>query len=239
MIIKQQNDKLFDRFSRIYKEELGKSLGCFSGFAQNNFFDKHKVRCIRRWIPNIKSCKRILDFGCGTGGVMAELVSEFPFCVIAGFDTSDQMLAVARKRLYAQPYIEWPTEFEYSRTFDIVVVANVLHHVPKSERVAILRQISCVLSENGQIVVFEHNPINPLTRKAVRNCSFDQDAELLRPAALISCAKKAGLVAKDVRYVLYLPWEGWIADALESLMGKIPLGAQYMARFNRVAEESY
>jgi hypothetical protein len=41
------------------------------------------------------------------------------------------------------------------------------------------------LKEDGHFIIFEHNPINPVTRHLVKNCPFDADAVLLstKPSA--------------------------------------------------------
>jgi len=117
--------------------------------------------------------------------------------------------------------------------YDLVIVANVMHHIDPLKRTGILRQLRECLAENGSLVVFEHNPLNPLTRRIVRNCAFDEDAELVNPSAMAKQAASAGLSRSSLRYVLYLPWKGLLPDMMENVFGRLPFGAQYMAVFDR------
>ncbi|MBU1565314.1 MAG: methyltransferase domain-containing protein [Proteobacteria bacterium] len=223
--------QLFDRHAETYSEELRNSLGPLDITGERSFYDRHKARSMRRFLPRGEKCGRILDYGCGTGGVMERIVTEFPLARVAGFDISDRMLAVARERLSGERNVEWVIDPELAEPFDLIVVANVLHHVPCSERVDFLCRVRRCLSRSGRLFVFEHNPFNPLTRKVVRDCPFDRDAELLNPDLLKKCAMGAGMVSVVMRYVMYLPWEGWLPDITERLLGSLPLGAQYMAIF--------
>ena len=63
--------------------------------------------------------------------------------------------------------------------FDLVLAICVFHHIPPSERPYVMREIHRILRPGGIVAVFEHNPLNPLTRYVVKQCEFDIDAELL------------------------------------------------------------
>ena len=64
-------------------------------------------------------------------------------------------------------------------TFDVALASCVFHHIPHDEHVALLAEIRRVLAPAGRLFVFEHNPLNPLTRHAVNTCVFDEHAELV------------------------------------------------------------
>jgi hypothetical protein len=70
----------------------------------------------------------------------------------------------------------------------------VLHHVPPADREALLARVATKLAPGGKLVVFEHNPWNPLTRKVVAECAFDADAVLLPPTEIlkIRCKQRHG-----------------------------------------------
>ena len=51
-----------------------------------------------------------------------------------------------------------------------------------------------VLRPGGIAAIFEHNPLNPLTRRVVSNCVFDEDAVLLRRRRARGLLRQAGLV---------------------------------------------
>jgi hypothetical protein len=53
------------------------------------------------------------------------------------------------------------------------------HYVPCADHIGLLREIRRVLSKKaGRLFIYEHNPLNPLTLRAVRTCEFDRDAVL-------------------------------------------------------------
>ena len=77
----------------------------------------------------------------------------------------------------------------------------------------------------GLVAVFEHNPLNPLTRLVVRRCAFDEGVVLVRRRDLERLVASGG---RDVasRYLLFTPWKAtW---ALERRLGGVPFGAQYV-----------
>src|SRR5438128_391512 len=64
-------------------------------------------------------------------------------------------------------------------TYELIVLSNVLHHVTPVDRQDLIREAGSRLALGGKLVIFEHNPINPLTRWVVSQCPFDEDAILL------------------------------------------------------------
>src|SRR5262249_59211928 len=88
-----------------------------------------------------------------------------PWAIYSAYDTGEPL-----------PYDEG--------SFDVAFAICVFHHVPPLERPALTAEMARVTRPGGLVAIFEHNPWNPLTRKAVRDCPFDEDAVLLsRPNA--------------------------------------------------------
>lgn len=112
---------------------------------------------------------------------------------------------------------------------DLVVVANVLHHVEPTVRPDFLEEVALpALLPGGRIVVFEHNPYNPITRLVVRSCPFDQDARLLPPSAAVALLQNCRLRVDQRDYIVFFPRFLRFLRGLEGLMGRLPVGAQYM-----------
>ena len=84
-------------------------------------------------------------------------------------------------------------------------------------------------------IVFEHNPNNFLTVKAVNACSFDENAILIPGSQFRSLLSKNGWVDSRLHYRIFFPRQLRFLRPLESLMKWIPLGAQYYA----VAKKPY
>jgi SAM-dependent methyltransferase len=140
------------------------------------------------------------------------------------------MVDRARER---NPEVEYRT-YDGSRLpyeddrFDLVFAICVLHHVAPAARVPLLRELRRVARPKGLIAVFEHNPWNPLTRRAVRACAFDGNAELISRPALVESLRTAGVDLTDSAYLLFFPWRRRILRAAERGLAWVPLGAQYL-----------
>jgi hypothetical protein len=103
----------------------------------------------------------------------------------------------------------------------------LLHHVAPTARAACLQELARVVRGGGLAVIFEHNPLNPLTRLAVRQCEFDEDAVLLSRRETVGRMRDSGFVIVEARYILVAPWRDRLTSALERRLSNVPLGAQY------------
>lgn len=112
---------------------------------------------------------------------------------------------------------------------DVAFAICVVHHVPVPQWGAFAAEMARVLRPGGIAAVFEHNPLNPLTRRVVSNCVFDEDAVLLRGRRTVGLLRGAGLEPCEHRYIAFLPFGGRAAAGVERALGRVPLGAQYYA----------
>jgi hypothetical protein len=85
-------------------------------------------------------------------------------------------------------------------------------------------------------VVFEHNPLNPLTRYAVSRCELDEDAVLLGARAVRELLAGAGLAVGERAHLLFFPWAGGPWRWLEGKLRGVPLGAQYFVAGEKPAD---
>lgn len=83
------------------------------------------------------------------------------------------------------------------------------------------------------MLVFEHNPKNPLTMRAVNNCPFDEDAVLLKSETTVDLLKGAGFVDVAWRYILSVPAGNRALRKVDALFSRIPFGAQYYVSAKR------
>ena len=112
-------------------------------------------------------------------------------------------------------------------TFDMVTFTNVLHHIDPEPWQSVILELRRVIRPEALVTIIEHNPFNPLTRRAVSNCPFDEDAVLLSKRTATGYFARAGLNDVQGKYILTIPSvRGFLRTADDSL-GFIPIGAQY------------
>ncbi len=211
----------FDRFAGDYERILADTVRAGGSPA---FFQRTKARLIRRLLgPGFAGT--LLDFGCGVGGLLRELRDAVPGATLHGYDPSAESVAGAAGIDGIGRVMHRATDLEVD-AYDTVVLANVLHHIEPGDRDATLRRVATLLRTTGTVIVFEHNPYNPLTRRVVARCPFDEDVELLRPAEVRARLRDAGFVDVRTRFTTFFPQ--WLAALLplERLLAKVPLGAQ-------------
>jgi hypothetical protein len=76
-------------------------------------------------------------------------------------------------------------------------------------------------------MIYEHNPLNPLTVKVVNSCPFDANAHLIRADRMRARVESAGFAHVDVRYRLFFPRALKLLRPLERWLTGVPAGAQY------------
>lgn len=214
----------FDRFAEEYTEILDRSVS-FSG-QDSRYFAEFKALYLRRMLGPAFAGK-ILDFGCGVGLLAGFLRKHLPASRIDGFDVSKDSISRVDPSLSSAGMFTSETT-ELSHDYDLIVVANVMHHIAPPSRNAIVQNLADRLSSGGLLSIFEHNPVNPLTRWVVDHCPFDDDAVLLTRRETVSLVKTAGLLLQRRDYTLFVPaFLGWLRP-LESRLRWLPLGAQYV-----------
>lgn len=107
------------------------------------------TRLAHGWQPQ---ARRVLELGCGEGYSTARLVRAFPGITIDAIDIGGHI-----GRLYDGPAeaarfrIAYAEELaaEQPGAFDLIVLTDVLHHVPDDQRVSLLRAIRTLLAPGG------------------------------------------------------------------------------------------
>jgi SAM-dependent methyltransferase len=218
-----QNTAEFDRHAHTYDEQHQKSIRA-SG-EDPEYFARYKQQCLERLLGNGYGAP-VLDFGCGIGNLTHLLVGGFSD--VSGYDPSSECVKTARERAPACSFYDH-TDALPKDHFGAVVLANVLHHVPVVERAGVLETIHRVLAPGGKLVVFEHNPLNPVTRRAVADCPFDEDAVLLYPWTVKRLLRESGLTDVTLDYIVFFPRPLASLRSMEPHLGWLPAGAQVFA----------
>ena len=224
----------FDEFAEDYREIHTKNVQSLSG-ADSDYFSEYKIVEVATLLENA----RILDFGCGDGNSAVYIQKHIHGYEYSGIDVSEKSVRKAAERNlrgcafshYDGRNIPFPDE-----TFDVVFASCVFHHIDEADHIPMLNEIRRVLRTGGTVIVFEHNPLNPLTVKTVRDCPFDVGVKLIRWGRLKNALLRAGFGRRDVsvNYTIFMPRTGFFKRllCLERYLRKLPIGAQYycMAR---------
>jgi SAM-dependent methyltransferase len=219
----------FDEYHDTYRREVEKSIA-FIG-RDLTFFTELKAGLIvdvaRRELGD-PSTVRALDVGCGTGETDAYLVGRLG--AIEGIDVSERVVEAARERNPSVTYRLYDGERlpHDDGAFDLAFSICVVHHVPPSRWRAYVAELARVVRPGGVLALIEHNPLNPLTRLAVSRCEFDDDAVLLGRRRAERLLRDAGLELRTRRYIVFFPWRSRTLGHAERLLGRVPLGAQYL-----------
>jgi SAM-dependent methyltransferase len=115
----------------------------------------------------------------------------------------------------------------------VALASCVFHHIPETEHVALLAEIRRVLRPRGLLFVFEHNPLNPLTRRAVDTCPFDENAVLIRAPKMRGRMLDAAFADARINYRIFFPHALRALRGLEPSLTWLPLGAQYYVRASK------
>jgi len=106
----------------------------------------------------------ILDVGCGTGEIDRLIQGDFAKVTVIGVDSAIEAVRRATMRnLNNAKFLACSAEkFCFTdNVFDIVILANILHHSYRSI-LNIIQESLRVLNTSGKILIFEVNSLNPL-----------------------------------------------------------------------------
>jgi SAM-dependent methyltransferase len=213
----------FDQFAGNYKRILDHSIAV-SG-EDSSYFAEYKAVYLTR-VAGANFAGKVLDFGCGVGLLSSFLKKHLSSARLDGFDVSRESISRIDPVLAATGVFT-SEEDHLARNYDLIVTANVMHHVIPQQRSKTVADLADRLAPGGRLAIIEHNPANPLTRRAVDRCPFDEDAVLLRPAETESLVRNAGLNIVRRDYIVFMPrLFSWLRP-LEPWLAWLPAGAQY------------
>jgi len=169
---------------------------------------------------------KVLDFGCGIGLLARSLLHHLPACRVHGYDPSDASIEQIEPAVRSKGKFT-AQEDDLDLSYDLIVLSNVMHHIEVDKRQETVSRLCGLLAPGGYVAVFEHNPVNPLTRWIVHICPFDKGVVLLRPGDVRQCFQCAHLRTVKRDYITFFPrWFAWLRP-LEPFLSWCPVGAQY------------
>jgi ubiquinone/menaquinone biosynthesis C-methylase UbiE len=220
----------FDKFAQDYLATHQQNIA-ISGETPD-YFARYKIEIIRHlWNDaGLVEPRQILDFGSGIGNSLPHLAQHFPTAAITALDVSARSLAIAEGRFPgAARFVCYDGDALplSERSVDLIFSSCVFHHVDAAEHVGVLAQLRRVLAPGGRMIIFEHNPINPVTRYIVSTCEFDENAVLIPAGVFRARQKAAGFARVERTYTGFFPAALKALRPLERFMGSVPIGAQY------------
>jgi SAM-dependent methyltransferase len=218
----------FDAYTADYNEEINKALN-FSGLDIDFF-----ARVKNDYLVDILDAQQggaaraeLIDVGCGVANAHKQLTGRVGS--LTGIDVSTASIAVARQRNPGIRYEAFDgTHLPFAeQSFDAAFAINVFHHVPVTQRQALVDDVRRVLRNGGFFAIFEHNPFNPVTKRIVNTCEFDKDAVLLKRRDSEALLQNAGFSDIRTRYIFSIPASGSLLRKVDRLFSRLPFGAQY------------
>jgi SAM-dependent methyltransferase len=224
------NKTEFDKFADEYRSLHSQNIQV-SG-ENPEYFAEYKIKDTARLVEKygLKRDLKILDFGSGIGNSVPFISKYFPAAKLTCVDVSERSLEIAEERfpnmadyqIFDGQKLSFPAGI-----FDLVFTACVFHHIPMDEHIKLFDELHRVLAVDGMVIVFEHNPLNPLTVRAVNNCPFDENAVLVDARTLANRLWHSGFADVAIKYRVFFPKTLRFLRFLETYMGWINFGAQY------------
>ncbi|WP_036049123.1 class I SAM-dependent methyltransferase [Bradyrhizobium sp. Tv2a-2] len=220
----------FDGYRETYDQAVNRAIA-FSGQKVESF-TRAKANDLLRTVSSrfaSPSQLNLLDVGCGIGNYHPFLTPVVG--AVSGVDVSRACIEKAQQRnpevsysVYDGDRLPYP-----DGQFDVTFCVCVLHHVPPDRWAQFVSEMRRVTRAGGLIIVYEHNPRHPLTRKVVRDCDFDRDAVLLTKTQTRELLTTAGCTDVATNSILTVPPMGAFVEKLDGLFAKLPFGSQYRA----------
>jgi SAM-dependent methyltransferase len=119
-----------------------------------HFWFRSRNRCIEaalRSVSDFTSIREVLEVGCGTGVVLAQLQRLFPNGRITGMDLFDEGLKFARQRFKGTLIQGDVFQHSFDNSFDLIGAFDVIEHLDEDEK--ILRRFHEQLRSGGRLLI--------------------------------------------------------------------------------------
>jgi 2-polyprenyl-6-hydroxyphenyl methylase/3-demethylubiquinone-9 3-methyltransferase len=145
------------------------------------------ARQIGAWAP---AARRILEVGCGEGAVTERLARLYPDADILAIDITPRVGRLFRGRRDRVTFVETTVQ-QVAATqpgaFDLVILSDVLHHVPSALRRELLAAVRATIAPGGSLIFKDWErsatPIHWLCHAGDRWLTGDRVRYLRKPDA--------------------------------------------------------
>ncbi len=210
----------FSAHSKEYERTIGKS---HKYFIEGKCSELLKVLAKYGHNP-----KKVLDLGCGTGEAEQILCKQFDR--IVGIDLSEGMIGEAKKKTLDNCEFRQAdaTRLPFpDQHFDLVLSFALFHHLAENQLEQVISEAARVTRKSGMLLVFEHNPRNPITKLVVERSPIDKGVVLLNASRIEELYRMAKIDILEKRYIVFFPSLLSFLHPLEKFLYKIPYGGQY------------
>jgi SAM-dependent methyltransferase len=194
------------------------------------YFARYKIEDLAGLVAARRApCRDILDFGSGIGNSIPHFRACFAGSRLTCSDVSQRSLDIASTRFPgAEAFLPINEGIGLaSASQDIVFSACVFHHIPHDQHQFWLQELLRIVRPGGLLAIYEHNPLNPLTLRAVNTCPLDVNARLIAGFSMRKRVRDAGWRKARVDYRLFFPAALKALRPMEPSLAWLPLGAQY------------
>ena len=220
----------FDQFAEEYRSMHASNIA-LSGESPE-FFAEYKIADIAKRVQSLKlESGAILDFGSGVGNSIPHFRKLMPESELVCADVSQKSLDLSENRFPGQAqlhHIQGDSLSSLTQRFDVLFSACVFHHIPQAERRHWLEELRAIAKPGAMLALFEHNPWNPLTLRAVNTCPFDVNASLLSAPQLRRAVREAGWNDVETEFRIFFPGKLARLRPAERFLTWLPVGAQHV-----------
>jgi trans-aconitate 2-methyltransferase len=159
-------------------------------------FENERTRPVRDLLAAVPvaGARSVVDIGCGPGNSTEVLAARFPGAAIAGFDSSPDMIAAARKRL---PEVRFELSdigaWQDPGPFDVILANAVLQWVP--DHAALFPALIAKLAPGGSLAVQMPDNLEEPAHRLMREIAEDGPW-----AARLADAAQARTVRHDAQW---------------------------------------
>jgi 2-polyprenyl-3-methyl-5-hydroxy-6-metoxy-1,4-benzoquinol methylase len=143
------------------------------------------ARLIQTWVPQ---ARRILEVGCGEGAMTERITKFYPAASVTAIDITPKVGRMFRGNRVNVTFCQESVESVADRqpaTYDLVILADVIHHVPTDARRSLMRGIDKAMMPAGSFIfkdwVITKTPINWLCGASDRYLTGDNVSYLTMP----------------------------------------------------------
>ena len=225
------NTAEFDKFADEYRSLH--QAGIAASGEPPEYFAEYKMKDLKRLVGahlDGVGQGRVLDFGGGVGASVPFFRKHLPHAHLTCVDVSVKSLEIGVHRFgNASGFVAFDgLRLPFAEaTFHCAFAACVFHPIPPEAHERLLGEIWRVVKPGGHVMIYEHNPYNPITVRTVNACPFDENAILIGAGALRTRLESAGFRELRATYRVFFPRRLRWLRALEPTLGWLPLGAQY------------